>query len=301
MARLLQNGGMHPPCPPDPPPSALAAFLDEARAPLNAILAFSDLLADDPHIGAGPERLQRWSGLINSAARHLLALVGTVPAGAPAGPGGAREADLAELADEVLLWLHPQARHAGVTIERGAISGRVRGDSGSVQRVLNNLLSNAIRHNRPQGAVGLQARVSAGEPPQVLIDVTDSGPGLSPGPLQQLARPVPAPCAAAVSAGAPGIGLGIVRALVAQLGGTLEVSTCPGLGSRFRVTLPAAVDRSAAAPADDRIDDRADGGGGVTAGGEVTADAAAGADAVARAEARAGAHAHADTAGTAAR
>ncbi len=241
---------MHPPPLPDPPPAPLAAFLNDARAPLNAILAFSDMLAADPHVSAGPEQLQRWSGLINSAARYLLALVGAVPAGAMAEPGGPREADLADVVDEVLLWLQPQARRAGVTIERGTITGRVRGDSGSVQRVLSNLLANAIQHNQPQGAVGLQARVSAGEPPQVVIDVTDSGHGLSPAQLQQLARPVDQALAPALGAEGAGIGLAIVQALVAQLGGRLELTSCPGLGSCFRVTLPAAAQTSADADAD---------------------------------------------------
>lgn len=247
---------MHPSSLPDPPPTALAAFLNDARPPLNAILAFSDMLVADPHITTGPERLQRWSHVINLAARHLLALVGSLPDGAPGEPGGAREADLAELADEVLLWLQPQARRAGVTIERGSISGRVRGDSGSVQRVLSNLLSNAIQHNHPQGAVGLQARVvadEAGDAPQVVIDVTDSGRGLSPEQLRQAAWPAPPPHAAHGCSEVPGIGLRIVHALVAQLGGTVEATSCPGLGSRFRVTLPAvtneAADEDANAPA----------------------------------------------------
>lgn len=235
-----------PSLPDTPHPTALAAFLHEARTPLNAILAFSAMLAADPHVSAGPERLQRWCQLIDTAARHLLAMAGAVPAGAhtPAAADGGT--DLPDLVDEVLLWLQPQARRAGVTIERGEIAGRVRADSASVQRVLSNLMANAIQYNHPHGLVGIQARPAPDDEREVLIEVTDSGRGLPPGPLQQPHPPFHRLGAQDDHEAGLGIGLGIARALLAQLGGALEASSCPGLGSRFSVRLPAAASLSAA-------------------------------------------------------
>ena len=251
------------PSKPDLHPGAVEAFLHDARTPLNAILAFSEMLAADPHISAGPERLQRWSALINSAARHLLAMVGVLPE-----TGAASGADLADVADEVLLWMQPQAVRAGVTIVRGPMAGRVRADTASVQRVLSNLLSNAIRYNRPDGAVGIQARAGAHGSGQVLIEVTDSGHGLPPEQIQSLDLPLHGLGSHGGHRG--GLGLRVAHGLVVQLGGTIQVTSGPGLGSCFQVRLPAA-DAANPMPAS-RAADSADADG--TAGEREAADAA---------------------------
>lgn len=119
--------------------------------------------------------------------------------------------------------------------------------------LLENLVSNAIKYNRPGGNVRVSVRPVNGE---VELAVSDTGPGIPKQYHQFLfdeffrLRQPGAP-------GKPGVGLGlaIVKRIVTELGGRIEVVSEPGQGSTFRVCLPAAParpveeDRRAADPA----------------------------------------------------
>ena len=118
----------------------------------------------------------------------------------------------------------------------------VIGDDARLRQILGNLVTNALTHT-PQSAavtVGLSIDDSAAEKFAVL-EVADSGPGLSPKDAQRIfERFYRVEESRTRANGGSGLGLSIVAALTAAHGGTADVETEPGKGSRFRVRLPLA-------------------------------------------------------------
>lgn len=116
----------------------------------------------------------------------------------------------------------------------------VMADIGALQSILTNLLSNAIRYTPPGGAVSIRALQEGAE---VVVEVTDNGIGISEDEqLRIYERFYRTDEARKSTAFGVGLGLAITRDLVSSLGGTIEVQSQVGVGSTFRVALPAAPD-----------------------------------------------------------
>jgi signal transduction histidine kinase len=113
----------------------------------------------------------------------------------------------------------------------------VRGDPNSVSVLFDNLISNAIKYNRPGGTVTVSGEIASGE---VVIAVADSGIGI-PEQDRRLVFDEFFRVRGEGRAGIPGSGLGlnIARRIVSEMGGTIAVESEPGAGSTFRVRLPA--------------------------------------------------------------
>ncbi|GIG85949.1 sensor histidine kinase [Plantactinospora endophytica] len=132
-------------------------------------------------------------------------------------------------------------RPISLEIEPGAGSLVVFGDDARLRQVLGNLMTNALTHTPPDAAVTLRLRV---EQSDAVIEVADTGPGLSPEQAERVfERFYRADAARTRQAGggvSTGLGLAIVAALVAGHNGSVEVVDTPGGGATFRVRLPRA-------------------------------------------------------------
>lgn len=144
--------------------------------------------------------------------------------------------------DSVLLW-RGEARAKGVKLELKGIKSApswVRGDPMRLRQILNNLLSNAIKFTA-QGGVTLT--IAARERPgarDVVIEVVDTGMGLTPEQISRLFSPYDQLGAGTARAfGGTGLGLSISRDLARLMGGTLMAASDAGGGARFTLTLPA--------------------------------------------------------------
>jgi two-component system OmpR family sensor kinase len=118
----------------------------------------------------------------------------------------------------------------------------VVGDDARLRQVVGNLVTNALTHTPESAAVtvGLSIDDSAAERFAVL-EVADSGPGLSPKDAQRIfERFYRVEESRTRANGGSGLGLSIVAALTAAHGGTTDVETKLGIGSRFRIRLPLA-------------------------------------------------------------
>lgn len=118
----------------------------------------------------------------------------------------------------------------------------VIGDDARLRQVVGNLVTNALTHTPESAAVtvGLSIDDSATERFAVL-EVADSGPGLSPNDAQRIfERFYRVEESRTRANGGSGLGLSIVAALTAAHGGTAEVESKLGIGSRFRIRLPLA-------------------------------------------------------------
>jgi two-component system OmpR family sensor kinase len=112
----------------------------------------------------------------------------------------------------------------------------VRGDADRLYQVMANLLANVRVHTPPNTPVDVKV---AQQGSQVVITVTDHGPGLSPEALERVfERFYRADKARARASGGTGLGLSIVAAIVQSHGGEVGVSSTPGEGATFTVTLP---------------------------------------------------------------
>jgi signal transduction histidine kinase len=107
-------------------------------------------------------------------------------------------------------------------------------DPTRIRQVLDNLLSNAVRHTPEGGGVRVIAEPDGGPPPGVRITVTDVGPGFPPDAVDQVFDRF---TRSADSAGS-GLGLSIARDLVEAHGGTIEARNEPGGGATVTFTLP---------------------------------------------------------------
>jgi signal transduction histidine kinase len=106
--------------------------------------------------------------------------------------------------------------------------------------VITTLLDSAVKLTPRGGAVTVRAALGDGTPREAVIEVVDTGAGLGPDELERLAeRDYSAP--GGTGRRPPGIGLGlpVAQAVVDAHGGTLDVDSTPGEGTRVTVTLPA--------------------------------------------------------------
>jgi two-component system, OmpR family, phosphate regulon sensor histidine kinase PhoR len=112
----------------------------------------------------------------------------------------------------------------------------VLGDPDGLERLVLNLLDNAIKYNRPDGRITLRLSRSDGE---AVLEVTDTGIGIPPESIPRLfERFYRVDKGRAREEGGTGLGLAIVKHVAQTHGGQVEVESRVGHGSTFRVRLP---------------------------------------------------------------
>jgi signal transduction histidine kinase len=142
----------------------------------------------------------------------------------------------------------PARRDADITILCNAPRDPLLaiGDRPRLVQVLQNLLRNAIRHTPEGGLIMVEASAADG---RVLLRVADTGEGIAPEHLPHVfERFYRADAARERSAGGAGLGLAIARELVDAMGGEIAVTSAPGEGAAFTITLPAAIPGPAGRP-----------------------------------------------------
>jgi len=111
----------------------------------------------------------------------------------------------------------------------------IRGDTRMIQRMVSNLLDNAIKYTPPGGTVGVSVSEKDGE--NMLISVKDTGIGISSEDLPRIFERFYR-CDQSRSEAGTGLGLSLARAIAKAHGGDIAVASRPGEGSAFTVTIP---------------------------------------------------------------
>jgi len=219
----------------------LARMSHELRTPLNAILGFARLLRAEPAEASAAVRSDRLAHIEN-AGRHLLALLDDILDLSKVEGGEMRiertPVHLQPQVQQVLALVEPQARQFGVKLEAGALDLVALADATRLRQVLLNLVTNAIKYNRPGGRVHIDAQSRGDE--HVWLRVSDTGRGLTPEQLSRLFDPFDRLGAETTGVEGTGIGLTIVKGLVERMGGELQVSSTPDVGTTFELRLWAA-------------------------------------------------------------
>ncbi len=147
--------------------------------------------------------------------------------------------DLGRLAGEVAADFKVLAERAGVSIEVEIPDGlELVSDRRGLNRVLSNLLDNAVKYNRSGGWVRIRG---ADNGDAVRLEIADSGEGIPSGELAAVQqRFYRLDRARTPGRGGLGLGLAIVKHMVQQLGGTLALDSREGVGTQALVNLPKA-------------------------------------------------------------
>jgi PAS domain S-box-containing protein len=218
----------------------LARMSHELRTPLNAVLGFTQLLITEAE-RVEPAVLKLRLGHIRAAGQHLLSLINDVLELSSLDTGQVRMAigpvSLPALVAGTMPLVERMAHEYGVRLQVGSVHGTALADPTRLRQVLLNLLSNGIKYNRPGG--GVQVRAQA-EGAQVVLQVQDSGRGMTPQQLKHVFEPFNRLGREREGIEGTGIGLAIVKALAEHMGGTVAVRSEAGSGSVFELRLPRA-------------------------------------------------------------
>jgi signal transduction histidine kinase len=212
----------------------------DLQTPLSSVRAIVEALADG--VVEDPETKQRYLRTAQRDIQFLSLLIDDMFQMAQLDAGGLpldREpASLSDLISDTLESFSELASRQGILLEGSVVPGidPVLMDVRRIGRVLNNLLSNALRHTPSGGKVTVHAFPI---PVGVRVEVTDSGEGISaadqPHVFERFYR---GEKSRSRQTGGAGLGLAIARGIVEAHHGQIEVEDAPGGGARFSFVLP---------------------------------------------------------------
>lgn len=224
----------------------LANLSHEIRTPMTAILGLTDVLLADKDIQQASEARLRDLRRIQSNGNYLLGLLNNILDLSKIETRklelDLQPLDVPEFLHELvaLLRVRSEAKGLALTLEAvGPIPEVIQTDPTRLRQVLINLLGNAIKFTET-GGVRLQVRIAERglETPKLEFAVVDTGIGIADIVLERLFEPFQqANASTSREFGGTGLGLAISRRLVALLGGDISVTSRPGEGSTFQVTI----------------------------------------------------------------
>lgn len=209
----------------------------DLKTPLMNISSLSDLVGGTPS-----EQQEKFLGLIRSSSQSGLELINElldVHAIESAQHPTRQPVDTHVFMQERVRQFEATARAKDITLQSVLGAGTAVTDAAWITRVVDNLLSNAIKYSPAHTTVQLDSEVAGG---QWRMCVVDQGLGFTEEDRQKLfqkfkklsARPT-------AGESSSGLGLSIVKVLIDRLGGTIELQTEKGKGSRFTVLIPVSV------------------------------------------------------------
>ena len=148
--------------------------------------------------------------------------------------------DLVADVQHVAQSLVPMAERKGIEIGVETVLERhpCRVDPEKIEKIVSNLLVNAVQHTPKGGAVTLHLELDEGDPPETVLRVADTGRGIPPERQEDIFRRFNTTAGSGADEEGTGIGLALAREYVELHGGTIGVESTPGKGSTFTVRLP---------------------------------------------------------------
>lgn len=221
----------------------LANTNHELKTPLSAIIAFSELMADEENAGQLNELQRDYLKEIRDSAQALLdringllCLTGIM--------GGKvvlcqEKMSLKEMVSEVVARNRPAFVNKGINLDVTFADGEwIVGDKEKLSMVLNNLLTNALKFTDPGGTVAVCAGVDR-EAGSSFFSISDTGIGIEPGQTGSIYKMFyQVDGASTRRQGGTGIGLTLAARLVEMHHGRIELESEYGKGSKFTVILP---------------------------------------------------------------
>lgn len=223
-------------------PGMIASVSHDLRNPLNAILGFTELLGAtrlDPDQQKYLQAIRLASGSSLEIIEELLQY-NRLKSGPEKGVSVAF--DPIGILREIRFYFQTMLEGRAVSLElyvEGSIPGALVGDPSKLRRILMNLLENAVKYTK-EGTIELVVRPTAAKKGCTLeFEVSDTGPGIPGAELPFIFKPYYQAGLESKTAGAGhGLGLSIVKKLIGELNGSIEVHSRQGRGTTFRLRIP---------------------------------------------------------------
>jgi signal transduction histidine kinase len=218
----------------------------ELRTPLAITRTEVDVALADPdtspaELRAMAERVRDATGRSERLIEGLLTL-----ARSEQQPRVWQPVDLADAATGALEHVRREGGAAGLRVVSGLRPAPVAGDPALLDRMVANLVENAVRHNQPDGWLQVASGTSGG---RAIVRVANSGPSIPTDQVEALFQPFRRLHARVASpAGGAGLGLSIVRAVARAHGGDAHARALPGGGLEVTARLPVRTETNTAIP-----------------------------------------------------
>ncbi|RZK99441.1 MAG: PAS domain S-box protein [Rubrivivax sp.] len=221
----------------------LSRMSHEIRTPLNAVNGFAQLLKLQLSHTPGASQHISFVDQILHGSQHLMALVNDVLdlQKVEAGILTLKAEPLALLGEvqQCVAMLGPLASQRGIALQIDVDPGyQVHADRQRLRQILMNIGSNAIKYNQAGGTVWFDTALR--EDGGLALIIRDTGPGMSPQQLGRLFQPFERLGRETSSIEGSGLGLIITRSLIEAMGGSMEIRSQPGSGTRVNIVMPAA-------------------------------------------------------------
>lgn len=220
----------------------LAVVSHELRTPLNAIIGFSDMLLHEMFGGFKDPRQKEYVGLVRESGQHLLAVVTSIldvsriESGAYATePEPFRFVEAVEMCQSMMR-LQAEAKNIDLQTQIAPDAGEINADRRAVQQILINLVSNAIKFTPDGGDVVVGAKRIGS---RLHFWVRDTGIGIAEEDFENLGKPfMQIQNDYTRRFEGTGLGLSLVKGLVALHDGTMSIESMPGEGTTVTISLP---------------------------------------------------------------
>ncbi|PRY67203.1 signal transduction histidine kinase [Glaciihabitans tibetensis] len=218
----------------------LTTVSHELRTPLTSIMGYLEMIEDE--VDAAALGVDGYFSIVRRNSVELLARISELlQFSDKAAPVVRSSDDIRGIVLAAVTNAMPAATAAGLTVEHRLADGPgALVDSRRFDQVIDNLLSNAIKYSPAGGTVVVELRHTSAE---TVLSVSDTGAGMTPDEQSQAFDPFYRSASARVGA-IPGFGVGlsIVKEIVAAHGGDITVSSAPGEGTTMTVRVPRQVE-----------------------------------------------------------
>jgi signal transduction histidine kinase len=220
----------------------LAMVSHELKTPLNAIIGFSDILANQTLGPIGKLQYLEYASDIRDSGHYLLKIINDILDLSRIESGNLtlieEQVDLVSVVQSAVRLIRPRAEAAGLCIETDFASSIlcVMADARAMKQILVNLLSNAVKFTPKGGRVSVAVAIEEGRP---TITVADTGIGIPAKDLSRVCEPfVQVDTSLARRFEGTGLGLTLTKRLVDLHGGELVLRSTLGTGTTVVVRLP---------------------------------------------------------------
>jgi signal transduction histidine kinase/CheY-like chemotaxis protein len=238
----------------------LANMSHELRTPMNAIIGYSEMLAEEAEDEGHDEMIPDLTK-INAAGKHLLALINDILDLSKIEAGRMdlylERFDVRQMLDEAVDTVSPliAKNENRLVTEFGDGLGSIRADLTKLRQSLFNLLSNAAKFTEGGTVTLVVNRDRRDDSDWITLSVTDTGIGIKGESLEHVFEEFSqADDSTSRDYGGTGLGLPISRRFCRMMGGDISVTSEYGVGSTFTIELPAQVDALEAARASAKTD-----------------------------------------------
>lgn len=219
----------------------LAHLSHDIRTPINHIIGFADLMREQTYGPLGDKRYLTYVEDMRESGQRLLGYFASILdlAELESGQKPLQPAafDVDHLLTAVVRRYTPQAQRADLALTLGAPCGaHLVGDRFALERMISNIVENAVRFTPGGGRINIAAYPAEDG---VVLEVSDTGIGMSAERLEQLSQPFAFGDAALTRqhSGA-GLGIAIARAIAELSGGQLAIDSRPAIGTTVAISLP---------------------------------------------------------------